>query len=529
MSGGECVSRTISHNAKVKTLYLQGLEGQVAEVEASIFQGLPSFEVVGLGDSSIREAKERVRASIRSCGFNFPNQRLLVNISPAYLHKSGSSFDLAIAMAILLASGQVKSYMKNVVIYGELSLIGQIRAVPGTISRLLCLETIEEEAICIVPSKDLDEARLLGCKVYGVDSLQEAIAIVSGHGGDVEIPEEDRNDPAPEDIPEPTTDISSLRGQPDAERAIVLAAAGFHNMLLVGSPGTGKSLSARILQGILPPLTKEEKIELLRVESSLSILSKEDISSRERPFRYVHHTCTPTAMVGGGRNASPGEVSRALHGILFLDELPEFSPHVLDLLRVPIETGEMVISRNNCTNVFPARFMLVSAMNPCRCGKCLESPSECTCTASMIASYQGKVSGALLDRMDITCTLNHISEESLLETMKGDFTPQSGTWRKRIEEIWARQYERCDEAGIKRCRNGECREGNLGEIFRLGQKQMEYAAMAAHQLQLSVRGLQRVVRLARTVADLDGKKDVEVDHIVEAISFRLPSWGDKKG
>jgi len=524
--------QAVSHNAKVKTLYLQGLEGRIAEVEASIFQGLPSFEVVGLGDSSIREAKERVRASIRSCGFTFPNQRLLVNISPAYLHKSGSSFDLAIAMAILLASGQITSGGRDIVIYGELSLVGEVRAVPGSISRLLCLDTLESPSICIVPSKDMDEAKLLGCEVYGVDSLPEAIGIVSGNTEMIRSSlsiADAYSEMVADGEPDLSTDISSLRGQPDAERAIVLAASGFHNMLLVGSPGTGKSLSAKILQGILPPLSKEEKIELLRVESSLSILSKESIASRSRPFRYVHHTCTPTAMVGGGRNATPGEISRALHGILFLDELPEFVPHVLDLLRVPIESGEMVISRNNCTNVFPARFMLVAAMNPCRCGKCMESPSECTCTPSMISSYQGKVSGALLDRMDISCVLNHISEESLLETMKGNFTPESGTWRRRIEEIWQRQYERCDEAGIKRCRNGECREQNLGEIFRLGQKQMEYAAMAAHRLQLSVRGLQRVVRLSRTVADLDGKKDVECEHIIEALSFRLPNWGDKRG
>jgi Mg chelatase-related protein len=512
-----------SRNARVKTLYLQGLEGMEAEVEASIFPGLPSFEVVGLGDSSIREAKERVRASIRSCGFTFPNQRLLVNISPAYLHKSGSSFDLAIAMAILLASDQVRTVRKNIFIYGELSLIGEVRAVPGSISRLLCIEK-ENEITCIVPDKDLDEAHLLGVDAIGVNSLMDAVSVVSS-GWESTV--SSYEDVPTMDIPDPQVDISSLRGQPEALRAITLAAAGFHNVLLVGSPGTGKSLSARIIQGILPPLTKSEKIELLRVESALSVLTKESIASRERPFRYVHHTCTPSAMVGGGRNAVPGEISRALNGILFLDEMPEFSPQVLDLLRVPIETGEMKVSRNNSTNIFPARFMLVGAMNPCRCGKCMDAPSECTCSPSMIASYQRKVSGALLDRMDIYCCLSHITEESLLETMKGDFTPESLMWRSRIEEIWERQYERCKEAGIRPVRNGECREGNLGEIFRLGDKEMGYAAMVAHRLQLSVRGLQRMVRLSRTIADMDGQKDVTCEHIIEAVSFRLPKWGEK--
>ncbi|MBR3032803.1 MAG: YifB family Mg chelatase-like AAA ATPase [Clostridiales bacterium] len=514
-----------SHNASVRTLYLQGLEGMVAEVEASIFPGLPSFEVVGLGDSSIREAKERVRASIRSCGFTFPNQRLLVNISPAYLHKSGSSFDLAIAMAILLASGQVNNTKGNIVIYGELSLTGEVRPVPGTISRLLALEDFSK-ITCIVPTKDCEEASLLGVQVVGVDTLKDAISVISYD--DLLSGSVSPFIPLHEVIPEPKTDISALRGQPEALRAITLAAAGFHNLLLVGSPGTGKSLSARILQGILPPLTRKEKIDLLRVESALSVLSKESILSRERPFRYVHHTCTPSAMVGGGRNAVPGEISRALNGILFLDELPEFSPKVLDLLRVPIETGEMKVSRNNCTNLYPARFMLVAAMNPCRCGKCLDSPSECTCSPTMISSYQGKVSGALLDRMDIFCTLSHISEESLLETMKGDFTPESVTWRERIEEIWEIQYQRCKESGVGPVRNGECREGNLGELFRFGTNEMEYAAMVAHQLQLSVRGLQRMVRLARTIADMDGDRDVKKDHIIEAVSFRLPKWGEKK-
>ena len=519
------MTRVPTHNARVKTLYLQGLEGMAAEVEASIFPGLPSFEVVGLGDSSIREAKERVRASIRSCGFTFPNQRLLVNISPAYLHKSGSSFDLPIAVSILMASGQIATKSDEIFVYGELSLTGEVRAVPGSVSRLLCLEEGSTQK-CIVPRKDMEEAQLLGVHVVGVDTLMQVIDVIE------ENAETESFQYLPvsfeRSLPDPCVDISSLRGQPEALRAITLAAAGFHNLLLVGSPGTGKSLSARILHGILPPLTREEKIDLLRVESALSVLSKENISSRERPFRYVHHTCTPPAMVGGGRYAVPGEISRALNGILFLDELPEFSPKVLDLLRVPIETGEMKISRNNNTNIFPARFMLVAAMNPCRCGKYLDSPSECTCSSSMITSYQGKVSGALLDRMDIYCTLGHISEDSLLETMKGDYTPESRIWQDRIGEIWEKQYIRCKEAGISEVRNGECRETNLGEIFRLSQKEMEYAAMIAHRLQLSVRGLQRMVRLSRTIADMDGDKDVKCDHIVEAVSFRLPKWGEKK-
>ena len=257
---------------------------------------------------------------------SFPNQRLLVNISPAYLHKSGSSFDLAIAMAILLASDQVRTVRKNIFIYGELSLIGEVRAVPGSISRLLCIEK-ENEITCIVPDKDLDEAHLLGVDAIGVNSLMDAVSVVSS-GWESTV--SSYEDVPTMDIPDPQVDISSLRGQPEALRAITLAAAGFHNVLLVGSPGTGKSLSARIIQGILPPLTKSEKIELLRVESALSVLTKESIASRERPFRYVHHTCTPSAMVGGGRNAVPGEISRALNGILFLDEMPEFSPQVLD-------------------------------------------------------------------------------------------------------------------------------------------------------------------------------------------------------
>ncbi len=519
------MSKIVSHNAKVRTLYLSGLEGQVAEVEASIFQGLPSFEVVGLGDSSIREAKERVRASIRSCGFEFPKQRLLVNISPAYLHKSGSSFDLAIAMAILLASGQVDSGDSELTIYGELSLTGQVRAVPGSLSRMLCLGD-SWQGLCIVPSADEEAANLLGVSVQGVENLLEAIEVVRGG-------RKSRNNKKaviqPEPLPIPSEDIATLRGQPTAARALILAASGFHNVLLVGSPGTGKSLSARILQGLLPPLQLEEKIELLRVESALSVLSEEDIRSRARPFRSVHHHCTPSAMVGGGRSAQPGEISRALHGVLFLDELPEFSPHVLDLLRVPIETGQITISRLNGNQTFPAQFMLVGAMNPCRCGKWLESPSACTCTSSMISSYQGRISGALLDRMDIYCTLGHISESSLLETMRSECEMESMKWRNRIYDLWQIQYERCDEAGIPRCRNGECRANGLGEVFRIGNKEMEYAAMAAHQLKLSVRGLQRMIRLSRTIADLDESRDVKTEHIVEAMSFRLPQWTERRG
>ena len=503
-------------NAKVMTVYLQGLEGLVAEVEASIFQGLPSFEVVGLGDSSIREAKERVRASIRYCGYTFPNQRVLVNISPAYLHKSGSSFDLPIALAILLASGQIQCSFNRIIAYGELSLTGEVKPVPGSISRMLALEKTEGDLI-IIPDKDCQEASLLSVDVEGVESLPDAIGRLENW-----FPREMLTMSFRSELPEPKVDISCLRGQPCAERAIVIAAAGFHNLLFSGSPGTGKSLSAQIIQGILPPLTVKEKIELLRVESSLSVLNSYDLCSCERPFRYVHHTCTPAAMVGGGRSALPGEISRALHGVLFLDELPEFSPQVLDLLRVPLETGEVEISRNSVSNTFPAKFMLVAAMNPCRCGKCIESPMECTCTPTMIRRYQGKVSGALLDRMDIYCYMPRISEDAMVEAIRSDFGLASKEWRKKIEEVWQTQYRRCEEMGIEPVRNGECREQNLTEIFRLGSKECEYAAMAANRMNLSVRGLRRLVRLSRTIADLDGSLDVKSEHITEAMTYRIP-------
>jgi len=509
---------TKSRNARVKTVYLQGLEGCEAEVEASIFQGLPSFEVVGLGDSSIRESKERVRASIRSCGFTFPNQRLVVNISPAYLHKSGSSFDLPIALAILMASGQLTSIYENIMAYGELSLTGEVRPVPGSISRMLLLAGSEKDVL-LIPRKDLQEASLLSVQAEGVGSLTDAITHLTRHF-ELETEEIEFD----QELPEADVDFSCLQGQPKAERAILLAAAGFHNLLFAGSPGTGKSLSAQIIAGILPPLTRTEKIELLRVESALSVLDSKDLSSCARPFRYVHHTCTPSAMVGGGRFAVPGEISRALHGVLFLDELPEFSPKVLDLLRVPLETGEIEISRNCRTNIFPAKFMLVAAMNPCRCGKRIESPSECTCTASMVRSYQGKISGALLDRMDIYCYMPRISEQAMLGTFLSERRKTSQDWRKRIEEIWNVQYERCDKYGIPRVKNGECQEANLAELFRIGNKESEYAASAAHQLKLSVRGLRRMIRLSRTIADLQDEADVSCDHITEALAYRMPQW-----
>ena len=487
-------------------------------MEVSIFQGLPGFEVVGLGDSSIRESKERVRASIRSCGFTFPNQRLLVNISPAYLHKSGSSFDLPIALAILMASGQLTSIYENVMAYGELSLTGEIRPVPGSISRMLLLSESKRD-ILLIPKKDMQEASLLSVTAEGVDSLADAIAHLKQPFDSISESFE-----LDQDIPSPKVDISCLSGQPKAEKAIVLAAAGFHNLLFSGPPGTGKSLSAQIIAGILPPLTREEKIELLRVESALSVLDSRDLSSCLRPFRYVHHTCTPSAMVGGGRYAVPGEISRALHGVLFLDELPEFSPKVLDMLRVPLETGEVEISRNCRTSVFPARFMLVAAMNPCRCGKRIESPAECTCSASMVRSYQGRISGALLDRMDIYCYMPRISEAAMMDAIYSESGSDSLRWRDRISEVWERQFRRCDEFGIPRVKNGECQEANLAELFRIGSKESEFAASAAHQLKLSVRGLRRLVRLSRTIADLQDREDVRCEHITEALAYRMPQW-----
>lgn len=507
--------------AKISTCFLYGIEGFLADIEVAISPGLPSFEIVGLCDPSIRESKERVRAAIRHTGYEFPTGRITIGLSPAYMHKSGSSFDLPLALCILLASGQIHTNLKGrLFAYGELTLTGQVREVPGSIPRLACAKD-SAIVLVIVPIRNAREASILNVKAIGVSDLQNAICCLEGR----ELHAEDSEGITVQTTSQPETtceslDFSLLRGQAKTGRAILLAASGFHNILLTGSPGSGKTTAARILQGIMPPLTPPEKLELLKLQSVSGILLDEDLSLDQRPFRYVHHTCTPAAMAGGGANPTPGELSLSLHGVLFLDEMAEFSPRVLDLLRQPMEDNSILISRAGIKVRFPTQFLLVGATNPCRCGNLLENPKLCTCNEWQRKQYMNRISGPLLDRIDLFSELYQIDKAALLESVQGANLHLSDCLREQVGACWERQYIRCDEAGQSRVLNGSNRTHQIMEFFRISSQSIDYAVQSSEKLRISARGLNRILRVARTIADLEGKRDVLISHVSEALQFR---------
>ncbi len=513
--------------AKISTCFLFGIEGIPADIEVSISAGLPAFEIVGLCDLAIRESKERIRSVIRHAGYDFPTGRITAGFSPAYIHKSGSSFDLPLALCVLLASGQIYASKKGQILaFGELTLTGKVRNVPGSIPRLCCARDSNIGEI-LVPMSAVREAHLLNLRVIGVSDLKSAIQYLEGRirdgnsdGGQI---------PEGADLPEtgfPATpedesiDFSLLKGQEKTGRAILLSAAGFHSLLMTGSPGTGKTTAARILQDILPPLDAKEKLDILRLKSVIRILEEDDLISDRRPFRYVHHTCTAAAMAGGGANPTPGELSLSLHGILFLDEIAEFPGRVIDLLRQPLEEDGILISRAGSKVRFPTQFILVAAMNPCRCGKLLEDPQACTCSDRQRRQYMNRISGPLLDRIDLFTELGRIDTDALRESVSGTNLHMSERMREQVAACWQRQYERCDESGQMRILNGMNRAMNLTDSFRITRDAADSAVSFADKLTLSARGLNRMLKVARTIADLEGARDVSAAHVSEALQFR---------
>ncbi len=513
--------------AKISTCFLFGIEGIPADIEVSISAGLPAFEIVGLCDLSIRESKERIRSVIRHAGYDFPTGRITAGFSPAYIHKSGSSFDLPLALCVLLASGQIHASVNGQILaFGELTLTGRVRNVPGSIPRLCCARDSGAGEI-LVPQSAVREASLLGLRVTGVSDLKSAIRYLEGRtpegiAADADTPPDGvMPDPGFTGMPaDEPLDFSILKGQEKTARAILLSAAGFHSLLMTGSPGTGKTTAARILQDILPPLDAKEKLDILRLKSVIRILEEDDLLSDRRPFRYVHHTCTAAAMAGGGANPTPGELSLSLHGILFLDEIAEFPGRVIDLLRQPLEEDSILISRAGSKVRFPTQFILVAAMNPCRCGKLLEDPKACSCSDRQRRQYMNRISGPLLDRIDLFTELGRIDADALRESVSGTNQHMSEKIRGQVEACWQRQFERCDETGQPRTLNGMNRTACLEESFRITGAAADSAVRFADKLDLSARGLNRMLKVARTIADLAGEKDVTVEHVSEALQFR---------
>jgi magnesium chelatase family protein len=503
--------------ARVLSACLAGVEAALVRVEVDVSQGLPTYATVGLPDTTVRESRERVRTAIRNSGFAVPLERVTVNLAPADVRKEGVSFDLPIALGLLAATGAVKpDRLARLLVVGELALDGAIHPVRGVLPMALRASHAGLEGCLLAPGNTAEAAILEALAVYPVSSLAEAAAFLNAERPIAGV----RVDPAHLLAPGPADDVDfgDVRGQAHAKRALEIAAAGGHHVVLIGPPGTGKTLLARRLPTILPPLTLAEAIEVSRVWSVAGLLPPEGLVTR-RPFRAPHHTVSPAGLVGGGRPPHPGEVSLAHHGVLFLDELPEFAPHALDTLRQPLEDGMVSIARVGGTVRLPAEVQLVGAMNPCRRG--CRSVDGCVCTPGERARYLGRLSAPLLDRIDLHVEVGPVGPDL---AVPGNGTgSESAPARQRVTRARERQRARLGR-GRERL-NARMTPRQLARHCALPPAGRELLARAAGRLGLSARGHDRVLKVARTIADLGDAEVIAVEHLGEALAYRALDRG----
>ncbi len=501
---------------------LQGVDATLVRIEVSIQNGIPSFDIVGRVGSDVREARERVRAAVRNSGLEFPGGRITANFAPAWIHKEGTGFDLPLALAVLAASGQIPPLPAgpSVLSFGELSLTGEVRGVNGAVNRA---GVAEEGGIrtVLVPWDNRSEAGMLtGLRILPVRSLRKAIGVLSGKTADSRAAREGILEPPSE----PPVVPAVVRGQLKALRAVEIAAAGMHNLLLVGSPGSGKTLLASLLPYLLPELDAAESLEVTRVYSAAGLLPPRIGRMRERPFRSPHHSATAATLVGGGGRPRFGEVTLAHKGVLFLDELAEFSPHVLESLRTPAEERVVRMSRNAAQLVFPAEFVLVGATNPCPCGARLEPHGGCRCSRTSVRKYASRIEGPLIDRMDLQVEVLRVAAESMEETVRDSGREDLVAMKERVARAAALEKERNAAVLGEACWNARIPGDRLEAVLGSAPGTVAEAARLAEAKKLSVRSFQKVLRVARTLADLDGTPAVAGNHVLEALDYRLAEY-----
>lgn len=498
--------------SSIKSGGFLGVDGYIVEVEVNISQGLPQFITVGLPDTAVKESRERVKSAIVNIGFSFPLRKIVVNLAPADVPKQGTLYDLPTAIGILVSSGAIdKKSVEGTAFIGELALDGSLRPIKGALPIAFAMKEAGIKRLILPESNSKEAALVQGLEVYGFNNLKEIVSFLNGDLDRKKVQVNISEYLLEENFP---VDFSEIKGQFAVKRALEVAAAGFHNLMMIGSPGSGKSMMAKAFPSILPPLSFEEALETTKIHSVAGVL--EDFIVKTRPFVSPHHTTSDVAIIGGGTFPKPGAVSLAHNGVLFLDEFPEFKRSVLEALRQPLEDRVVTISRASGSFKFPARFQLIAAANPCPCGYKNDPKKECRCSPVEIKRYERKLSGPILDRIDINIFVNPVNPDDLVSKEEGE---PSKKIRERVIKAIEIQRKRFENFPIRY--NSEMTPSIMKKVIKIKQEAENILEKAAKKYNLTARSYFRILKLSRTIADLDNKENIETKHVIEALNFKI--------